>query len=202
MPILKQSRLETDTFLLRPWTFEDAAMLNATLLESRDFLLPWMSWIKDVPSLQDTRASIEKNIKGWEDETDFTIGVFDARDGTTALGSTGFHRLSERIAPDDAQVGMWIAGERAHKGLGTEVLKAMLAWGFRDWGFEKLQWRCDPDNLASIRCALKGGMEDQGVWEQQTLPNGDTRDSRVFWLTRESFLARAAPLPHLHCKLT
>ena len=61
MPILKQDRLETDTFLLRPWTLEDASMLNQTLLESRDFLLPWMHWIKEIPSLQDTRESIEKN---------------------------------------------------------------------------------------------------------------------------------------------
>lgn len=190
MPILKQDRLETDTFLLRPWTLEDASMLNQTLLESRDFLLPWMHWIKEIPSLQDTRESIEKNLARWEDETDFTIGIFDPEDGTTALGSTGFHRLSERIAPDDAQVGMWIAASQAHAGLGTKVLKSMLDWGFRDWGFEKLQWRCDTDNAASIRCARKGGMEDQGVWEQQTIPNGDVRDSRVFWLTRESYFAQ------------
>lgn len=190
MPILKQERLRHGRFLLRPWTLEDVEMLNRTLIASRDFLIPWMSWIDEPPTMEQTRESIEKNIARWEEGTDFTIGVFDAGDGTTALGSTGFHRLSERIAPDDAQVGMWIAGDQAHKGLGSEVLRAMLDWGFRDWGFEKLQWRCDTDNLASIRCAQKGGMEDQGVWLNQTLNNGDVRDSRVFWLTRESHFAQ------------
>jgi ribosomal-protein-alanine N-acetyltransferase len=47
-------------------------------------------------------------------------------------------------------------------GLASEALKALLAYGFRDIGLIRIQARCEPDNLSSVRLTQKLGMKFEG----------------------------------------
>jgi aminoglycoside 6'-N-acetyltransferase len=53
---------------------------------------------------------------------------------------------------------MWIRASEAGKGLGTAALEAMLRWGFSEWPWERLFWRCSALNHASAKVAEKAGM--------------------------------------------
>jgi RimJ/RimL family protein N-acetyltransferase len=93
---------------------------------------------------------------------DFTLGVFSP-DGQQLLGGTGFHLSQGPLRHRLAEIGMWIAGDAAGQGLGTAVLQAMLAWGFTEWPWERLLWRCRASNVASARVAEKAGLTLEGT---------------------------------------
>lgn len=94
---------------------------------------------------------------------DFAVGIFSP-DGETLLGETGFHlRMGHGLMVQTAFFNMWIRTTEEGKGLGTSVLKAMIAWGFSEWPWDRLTWMCDERNAASRRIAEKAGMQQEGI---------------------------------------
>ena len=84
---------------------------------------------------------------------------------------------------------MWIRATEANRGWGTRVLSAMLDWGFGEWGWERLEWRCDTRNLASARVAIKNGLTLDGTLRSNALaPLGDRRDTHVFGILKSEWV--------------
>jgi hypothetical protein len=63
-------------------------------------------------------------------------------------------------------------------GRGRGVLEATIRWGLQDWGWLRLEWRCNSNNLASRRCAEKAGML-RGAYDEIT---GGRRDTVCYGL--------------------
>ena len=61
-----------------------------------------------------------------------------------------------------AEIGMWIRASEAGTGLGTAVLTELVRWGFTDWPWLRLSWKCNAENLASARVAQKCGFVYEG----------------------------------------
>ena len=87
---------------------------------------------------------------------------------------------------------MWIRASAAGQGLGTRVLKAMLAWGFSDaWPWTRLTWHCDATNVASKRVAEKGGLRLEATHLSDCLGvDKSPRDTLIFALLQEEYVAR------------
>ncbi len=68
---------------------------------------------------------------------------------------------------EDPELGFVIAADRQGQGLATEVCRAVLQYGFRELGFERIHAFVQPDNLASLRVCDKLGMESAGRIELQ-----------------------------------
>lgn len=62
--------------------------------------------------------------------------------GSRLPGGTGFHLREGPVADGCAEIGMFIRQVEAGAGLGTRVLLAMLDWGFSEWPWLRLAWRC------------------------------------------------------------
>jgi RimJ/RimL family protein N-acetyltransferase len=86
---------------------------------------------------------------------------------------------------------MWIRADEAGRGLGTDVLRALLRWGFGEWPWKRLAWRCDARNVASIRVAEKAGMRREGVLRSHMLtPARERRDTVCYALLRDEVTQR------------
>lgn len=172
---------EGQGFVLRPYRPGDGKALNEATRASYDHLKPWMPWASDTQTPGEAEEIIWKLAGNYLLGNDFTIGIFE---GETLLGGTGFHL---RVGPEVwkcAEIGMWIRADRASTGLGTKVLAAMLEWGFGEWGWERLVWRCDTTNLASARVAEKCGMIREGTMISELVgTDGTRRDSHWYALT-------------------
>ena len=117
---------------------------------------------------------------------DFTLGIWD---GDRMAGGTGFHLRGAPLELWKADIGMWIRGSYAGQGLGTRVLRAMLTWGFEEWGWERLSWHCDTRNIASARVAQKNGMVLEGTLRSDALDvEGRRRDTHIFAMLRQEWL--------------
>lgn len=151
-----------DGFVLRSYRSGDGAALRAATLASYEHLKTFMPWA--VPEQSEAQAEqLVRQFRGrWLLAEDFVIGVFSP-DETELWGGTGFHLREGGLDAANAEIGMWIHTDRAGRGLGTRCLAAMLEWGFTEWPWQRLSWRCDATNVASIRVAEKVGMQREGT---------------------------------------
>ena len=79
------------------------------------------------------------------------------------LGEAGFADFKRRIEPDFAglpEIGWALAADAQGVGIATEAVGAVAAWGDQHFGNTTTVCLIHPDNLGSIRVALKSGYRE------------------------------------------
>ncbi len=176
-------------FVLRSYEPGDGALLTGATDESYEHLRRWMPWAKPHQPVEDSEKLVRQFRARYLLAEDFVIGIFSP-DEKRLLGGTGFHLREGPLSSKCAEVGMFIRDGEARKGLGSAVLASMLAWGFTEWPWLRLSWRCDQMNLGSIRVAEKCGLRHEGVLRGQIAEVGDgRRDTVCLAITKDDWLA-------------
>lgn len=178
-------RHETPAFVLRSFDVGDGPKLADAVNSSYDHLHEFMAWAKPFQSIEESERRVREFRARFLTHKDFVIGVFSV-DDRQLLGSCGFHLREGPLSSGNAEIGMWVRASAAGQGLGTAILKAMLAWGFTAWPFERLSWRVWPHNAASIRTAEKAGMLYEGRARSFSINHHDGKrlDSLMYGLTK------------------
>lgn len=190
-PFLAPDRFEADGFVLRSYRPGDGPAMRAAVVASYDHLKPWMPWATPDQSDAEAELLVRQFRARWLTAEDFTMGIFDL-DEREVLGGCGFHLREGPLSTRCAEMGMWIGAPHAGRGLGTRAIEALLAWGFTEWPWLRLSWRCDDLNAASVRAAEKAGLEREGVLRGQQAEVGEgRRDTLCFALLREEWLRRS-----------
>lgn len=176
----------TPRFTVRSWMPGDGPALYEAVEASRTHLEPWMPWVDTHASPEHSEHLVRQFRGQYLLATNFVLGVF-APDGSV-LGGTGFHLREGPLSHRQAEIGMWIRGERAQAGVGTAVLKELVHWGFTDWPWLRLVWRCSEANLASERVAEKAGFTLEGRTRgEHDLISGARRNGRVYSILRSEW---------------
>ncbi|HLZ07254.1 MAG TPA: GNAT family N-acetyltransferase [Chloroflexota bacterium] len=92
------------------------------------------------------------------------LGELRVRDVQTRLGDIGYV-----VHPD-----FW------QRGIGTEVGRALLAFGFKELKLHRITATCDPRNVASGRILQKIGMTYEGRLRRDRLLRDGWRDSDLY----------------------
>ncbi|SMF77526.1 GNAT family N-acetyltransferase [Pseudobacteriovorax antillogorgiicola] len=174
MQIVAPELLTHTRFTLRPLKDGDAELVAQAITASYDHLKEFMPWAQPSNDPWNQRKRIRQNYASYLRCEDFALGIFSP-DGSVFLGGTGFHLRNRSLRSFHGEIGMWISADQAGQGLGTEVLQAMIEWGFREWPWRRLEWRCDPENHGSARVAEKCGMKEEGRL------HGTSKDHRGRW---------------------
>lgn len=135
----------------------------AAINADRASLQPWLPWAAvDNRSVAECVFNIERfrRARSASPPTDFAFGILDAATGEV-LGGTGFHKLDFEIG--QGEIGYWIRGDRARRGLCTEAVAALITWGLTPqsrggWGFRRITILCAEPNVASRRVPEKLGL--------------------------------------------
>jgi len=110
--------------------------------------------------------------KAWAAGDAALFGVTDLGDGQL-LASVGLHFDRGR---DDgiAEIGYWTAASARGRGITTEAVAAVCAWGLTSCGVQRLEWYAEVGNVASRRVAEKVGFTIEGTLRSFLLrPGGD-----------------------------
>ena len=178
-------RLDAGEFVIRRYDSGDGRALCEATNESYDHLRVWMPWARNDQTVAEAEALCRQFAAKFLMSEDFVLGIWE---GDKLVGGTGFHMRHGPIEWRNAEIGMWIRAGHAGQGLGTRVLTALLRWGFEDWGWERIVWRCDPANVASARVALKCGLKLDGTMRSDMIgTDGTRRDTQVYSMLKSEY---------------
>jgi len=185
-------RYETAGFVLRSYDLGDGSLLAEAVNASYEHLRPWLPWVKPNQSIEAYEKFVRQSRARYLLAENFTVGIF-SRDGRRLLGGTGFHLREGPLSSGSAEIGMFIRESEAGRGLGAQVLRALLDWGFSSWPWLRLAWRCDQANGASVRVAEKAGLRLEGILRGQRAHVGEgRRNTACYALTKEEWVAMRA----------
>lgn len=106
------------------------------------------------------------------------VAVID-RANRRALGRQGWMR----IFPDHASIeigGIYWGPEMARTRLATEALYLFAAHAFDDLGYRRFEWKCNDRNEASKAAARRFGFQYEGLFRQDRIVKGESRDTAWF----------------------
>lgn len=174
--------------LLRPYRPGDGAALQRAVTSSYEHLRPWMPWAKADQSMEESEAFCRHSAGHYLLGEGFTLGIW--LNGELA-GGCGYHLDHGPLSSGNAEIGMWVSAAHAGQGLGTRALAALLAWGFNEWPWQRLVWRCDTRNLASARVAEKNGLTREGTLRADDFDvAGTRRNTYIYAILRHEWAGR------------
>lgn len=104
-------------------------------------------------------------------------------DGALA-GGVGIHPLDD-IFCKNAEMGYWLAEEYWGKGLMTQAVKEMVAYGFENFEIDRIFARPFGINIGSQRVLQKAGFILEAKFEKTLYKNGNYYDEHVYGIRKD-----------------
>lgn len=122
-------------------------------------------------SFEETRIA-----QGWE-----TMVIQDVVPDKT-LGMFSFMRI--RAQHGSVEIGCVVFGYGLQRSFrATEALLVMARHVFDDLGYRRYEWKCDGQNKASSRAALRFGFAYEGTFRNEMVSKGRNRDTAWYSIT-------------------
>ena len=102
--------------------------------------------------------------------------------GGEATGMASLMRI--RSEHGSAEIGSVVFGERLQKtSAATEAIFLLAHYVFDTLGYRRLEWKCDDRNEASKKAAIRFGFRFEGVFRNDMIVKGKSRDTAWFAMT-------------------
>jgi len=179
-----QPVLETERLILRPFTPEDAPVVQR--LAGDDAIY---STTLNIPHpYEDGLAEqwIGTHTGEFEKGRSATFAVVRRGDGLL-IGAVG---LTIRREHDRAEIGYWIGRPYWNNGYCSEAARAVLRYGFRTLGLNRIHANHLKRNPASGRVMQKIGIRYEGCRREHIVKDGRTEDLEEYGLLRREFETR------------
>jgi RimJ/RimL family protein N-acetyltransferase len=187
---------KTRQLLLRPFRADDLLALRQAIDESLAQVQRWLPWGAEEPSsLEHLGARIDKYAAECAGGAAWRLALVDDDNGRL-LGSVA---LLPYPGPGALEVGYWVRNSEAGRGLATRAAAALIRYGFREHGIERMELWTRPGNDASAAVARRLGFDLRG--RQETSRAGAAPETYdIFDLLSLSAL-RAPEDPHVRIEL-
>lgn len=124
-------------------------------------------------SVADARNRIAWDLKGFKNKAIIPWGIFPTAGGDLI----GFVKLYEFFLQSRAEIGYWMAEGERRKGLMSEAMRAVIAFGFERLELHRIHAYVRTDNAASRGLLKSLGFEHEGVLRQYSRQGG-TKENR------------------------
>lgn len=170
---LKMPVLETERLVLRPLDQDDLSDIVA--------------W-EDVASAENNQAAAQEFLdycfREYRERGIGPWGILMKETGAV-VGNCGFPDIV--LKKLCGEVNYYVAREHRGKGLAPEALNALLRFGFREIGLNRIQARCEPDNLSSERVMQKAGMKFEGWIESAPFAKDPSPKQKLYAIQKHDF---------------
>lgn len=180
-------RIVTERLVIRCWEPADAVLAKEAIDSSLEHLRPWMPWAHAEPTTLEQKVQLLRLFRGKFDlDQDAVYGTFD-RDERRVVGGTGLH---PRVGDRASEIGYWIRADSTGQGLATESTAAMTRVAFEIAGFDRIEIRCDPENVRSAAIPRRLGYVHEATLRGRLRDEHDRpRDAMVFTMFAEDYPA-------------
>ena len=175
--------LETERLILRPFTLDDAAAAYYTWLKDED-VCRYMRWTAH-KSLAESRQLIEDWVAMYS-KPDFYIWVIELKETGKLVGSISIAVVNEH--DDCMDTGYCLGKEYWGRGITTEALCAVIKFGIKEVGANRIEAYHSVNNPNSGKVMKKAGMSYEGTARQKYKANAGLQDSCVYAVLAQDIL--------------
>ncbi len=126
----------------------------------------------------DGAAAVQQLI---DDPSLVPLAILNATTGQT-LGAASYMRIEPEMGC--LEVGWVLFGNRLTRTTGaTEAMYLMARHAFEDLGYRRYEWKCDALNAASRAAAARFGFTFEGIFRQNVIYKGRSRDTAWYAMT-------------------
>ncbi|MCP1134288.1 GNAT family N-acetyltransferase [Paenibacillus polysaccharolyticus] len=123
-------------------------------------LRPWLPFAENIPTLEESEASVRKARLRFLERSDLMLHL---RDKATDefVGSSGLHRMDWNAR--SFEIGYWVRTSRSGEGLVTEAVRGIEQFAIVHLQANRLEIRCDARNVRSASVAKRLGYTQEGI---------------------------------------
>jgi RimJ/RimL family protein N-acetyltransferase len=137
-----------------------------------------------------SEAAAKERIAKWsaneKDDVGFAIETLD--DPPVLVGY--IHLFGVRAKDRCATLGIAISREYIGRGYGTDAVRVIVGYGFREMGLHRIQLSVAPFNPAGIRAYQKAGFVEEGRYRASVLHDGRWYDEVLMSILDHEWAAR------------
>ncbi len=176
MPAFDQLTMTTSRLLLRPLRKADASTLLAVFSDPR-VMRYWSTPPWD--SIEQAHAMIAGDASAMPAGQQLRLGMVRSADNTL-IGMCTLYAFSAQCRR--AEVGYALASRCWGVGYMDEALRALLGYGFRELGLNRVEADIDPRNEASARSLERLGFAKEGLLRERWIVGDEVCDTAFYGL--------------------
>ena len=173
------TRIETERLVLRPVAHDDATVVQ-----------------REVSRVEIARMTLtiphpypDGGAEEWIARAEPGVAfALELRESGEMVGSASIVRDREHRR---AEIGYWCALDHWGRGYTTEAVRALIDYGFRELGLNRVYAQCFSDNPASRRVLEKSGMRYEGERREHVFRLGRFTGTIQFGILRSEWAHRA-----------
>jgi RimJ/RimL family protein N-acetyltransferase len=146
------------------------------------------SWVAP-PSEAAARERIARWSANQEGDLGFAIETLD--DPPVLVGNIGLWGAHSKDRC--ATLGIALGREHIGRGYGTDAMRVIVGYGFREMGLHRIQLSVAPFNPAGIRAYQKAGFVEEGRHRESVLHDGRWYDEVLMSILDHEWAARRSP---------
>ncbi len=172
--------LETERLLLRRLELGDADRVEEL---ASDYELAKTTLTVPHPYPVGSAADFIRSM--WEAEDSGLVAFAIVEKESESL--VGIINIKQTLAYKRGELGYWVGRPFWGKGYGTEAARAVVEFGFKELGLNKVFAGAFADNPGSWRIMEKVGMKHEGTWRQHAMRDGRFVDLAYYGVLREDY---------------
>jgi RimJ/RimL family protein N-acetyltransferase len=183
-----------DIFSLQPVLENEHVSLRLLRADDYENLLPfslhepetWQFGLVTAAGAENLRNYIDTAIRNYEAGKEYPFIVFDKKQKRYA-GSTRFYDIQQPW--HTTQLGYtWYGKDFRRTGLNRHCKFLLLSFAFEQWGLERVEFRADINNKASVNAMKAIGCVEEGILRNHMITStGAKRTSMVLSILREEW---------------
>jgi len=181
--------IETERIILRKMSLNDAKDMFEYAQDPT--ISKYTGWYPH-NSIQDSKLFLRYTINSYKNNQVSNWGIVHKAD-QKFIGTAGF--IDWNIEHARAEIGYTLSRKYWGKGYMTEVVNAIIYFGFRTMILNRIEARCIIENIASARVMEKVGMKYEGVLRECMFMKGKYRDLKIYSIIKEEFTAKKYDFP-------
>lgn len=172
--------LETERLILKEIRVQDAAAIFQ-IFSSEEMMRYYGQF--PMESIEETNHLITKFNENFISDKGIRWAI-TLKEENRFMGTCGYHNWNRKHAR--AEIGYELSMESWGKGLMSEALKEMIAYGFESMNLNRIEALVYPENGASIRSLEKQGFKKEGLLEGYAFYRDVYQDLLMFSLLKKN----------------
>ncbi|ELK44709.1 UNVERIFIED_CONTAM: GNAT family N-acetyltransferase [Halobacillus marinus] len=174
-----KEKLETDRLILRIPEPGDGAEINASIRRSIEELRPWLGFVQQLPTVEETEANARESRAKFYLRTNLRYLLFEKESGSY-VGTCGFHRINWNVPA--VEIGYWLDKQATGKGYMREAVSVLTDYAFRGLHCARVEIRCESGNRRSRAVPEGLGFDLEGILrnEDKSVDGSKLTDTCVY----------------------